>query len=164
MSKMTTEEIREVEGIVNAQIRRNIPVVIREMPRDEAIALGAMALFGEKYGEVVRVVTIDPNFSVELCGGTHAGSTGELGHFAIASESAVAAGVRRVEAVCGAAAEAWLQERLGMLDGIRSRRSGRSRRNSPPSENMPRDWRPACWSASATNYSPRMNSLKGSPS
>jgi alanyl-tRNA synthetase len=119
MSKMTNEEIREVEGIVNLQIRRNIPVVIREMPRDEAIALGAMALFGEKYGEVVRVVTIDPNFSVELCGGTHAGSTGELGHFAIASESAVAAGVRRVEAVCGAAAEAWLQERLGTLEGIR---------------------------------------------
>ena len=119
MSKMTAEEIREVETIVNAHIRRNIPVVIREMPRDEAIALGAMALFGEKYGEVVRVVTIDPNFSVELCGGTHAGSTGELGHFAIASESAVAAGVRRVEAVCGAAAEAWLQERLQTLDGIR---------------------------------------------
>jgi alanyl-tRNA synthetase len=89
------------------------------MPRDEAIALGAMALFGEKYGEVVRVVTIDPSFSVELCGGTHVGSTGELGLFAISSESAVAAGVRRVEAVCGAAAEAWMQERLRTLDGIR---------------------------------------------
>jgi len=119
MSKLTPGELREVEAIVNARIRENIPVVIREMPREEAVASGAMALFGEKYGEVVRVVTIDPAFSVELCGGTHVGHTGELGHFAITSESAVAAGVRRVEAVSGAAAEAWLRGRLQSLDEVR---------------------------------------------
>ena len=119
MSKVTPGEIREVEAIVNARIRENIPVVIREMPREEAVATGAMALFGEKYGEVVRVVTIDPAFSIELCGGTHVGHTGELGLFAITSESAVAAGVRRVEAVSGAAAEAWVRGRLQGLDEVR---------------------------------------------
>ncbi|MBM3441885.1 MAG: alanine--tRNA ligase [Bacteroidetes bacterium] len=124
ISRMTTEELREVEAIVNARIRQNIPILIREMPRAEAIALGAMALFGEKYGDVVRVVTIDPAFSVELCGGTHAGTTGELGFFAITSEAAVAAGVRRVTAVCGPAAEAWLQERLHTLEEVREALKG----------------------------------------
>ena len=103
-AKMTTEEIRQVESIVNAKIRENIPVVIKEMPKEEAIALGAMALFGEKYADVVRVVVIDPKYSIELCGGTHVGATGELGYFSITGETAVAAGVRRVEAVSGEAA------------------------------------------------------------
>ncbi len=104
-AKVTDEEIAAVEKLVNEKIRENIPVVIKSMNKDEAVALGAMALFGEKYGDVVRVVIMDPEYSIELCGGTHVGSTGELGLFKIKSEGAVAAGVRRIEAVCGKAAE-----------------------------------------------------------
>jgi len=104
-AKMTDEEIAAVEKLVNEKIRHNIPVVIKEMKKDDAVALGAMALFGEKYGDVVRVVIMDEKYSIELCGGTHVGHTGELGLFKIKSEGAVAAGVRRIEAVCGKAAE-----------------------------------------------------------
>jgi alanyl-tRNA synthetase len=104
-AKMTDEEIIAVEKLVNEKIRANIPVVIKEMKKDEAVALGAMALFGEKYGDIVRVVIMDEKYSIELCGGTHVGSTGELGLFKIKSEGAVAAGVRRIEAVSGKAAE-----------------------------------------------------------
>jgi alanyl-tRNA synthetase len=103
-ARVTEEEIRKVEQLVNEKIRANLPVIIRVLPKDEAMKLGAMALFGEKYGEKVRVVTMDPSFSIELCGGTHVGFTGELGYFRILSESAVAAGVRRIEALSGAAA------------------------------------------------------------
>lgn len=103
-SKMTDEEIRRVEEIVNEKIRANIPVIIKELPKDEAVAMGAMALFGEKYGDVVRTVIIDPEYSIELCGGTHVGHTGMVGVFAITAESAVAAGVRRIEALTGPAA------------------------------------------------------------
>jgi len=105
-SKLSNEEIVQVEALVNEKIRANIPVHIKEMKKEEAIALGAMALFGEKYGDTVRVVIMDPHFSIELCGGTHVGHTGELGYFKIKHESAVAAGVRRIEAVCGKAAAA----------------------------------------------------------
>jgi alanyl-tRNA synthetase len=118
-SKVTDEEIAAVEKIVNEKIRENIPVVIKSMHKDEAVALGAMALFGEKYGDIVRVVIMDPNYSLELCGGTHVGSTGELGIFKIQSESAVAAGVRRIEAVCGSAAEKYINEEFGQLKTIR---------------------------------------------
>lgn len=118
-SKVTDEEIAAIEALVNEKIRENIPVVIRSMPKDEAMKLGAMALFGEKYGDVVRVVVIDPNYSVELCGGTHVGATGELGLFKLTSESAVAAGVRRVEAICGKQAEGYVNEQLNLINSLR---------------------------------------------
>ena len=89
------------------------------MSKDEAIALGAMALFGEKYGTIVRVVIIDPKYSIELCGGTHVGSTGELGFFKIKHEAAVAAGVRRIEAVSGKAAEVLINEQFEQVNIIR---------------------------------------------
>jgi alanyl-tRNA synthetase len=103
-ARITPEELRRAESLVNARIRQDIPVVIREMAKTEALQLGAMALFGEKYGDMVRVVTMDPAFSIELCGGTHVASTGMIGLFLITAESAVAAGVRRIEALTGAAA------------------------------------------------------------
>ena len=118
-AKMTEEEIKAVEGIVNEKIRENIPVIIKEMPKDEAVKMGAMALFGEKYGDIVRVVIIDHAYSVELCGGTHVGATGELGLFKIRHESAVAAGVRRIEAVSGKAAAAYIDQELTQLHTIR---------------------------------------------
>ncbi len=118
-SKLNEKELAEIEQIVNEKIRENIPVVIREMPREEALKIGAMALFGEKYGDMVRVVTIDPSFSIELCGGTHVSSTGQLGFFKIKSESAIAAGVRRIEAVSGSAAEEYVNEEFAILASIR---------------------------------------------
>jgi len=118
-AKVTDEEVEQIEQIVNAKIRANIPVVIKSMSKDDALKLGAMALFGEKYGDVVRVVIMDPNYSVELCGGTHVGSTGQLGSFKILSESAVAAGVRRVEAVSGQAAFDWMQEQHRTIRSIK---------------------------------------------
>jgi alanyl-tRNA synthetase len=104
---------------VNEKIRANIPVVIKELPKEEALKLGAMALFGEKYGDVVRVVVMDPAYSVELCGGTHIGATGELGLFKIKHETAVAAGVRRMEAVCGLAAEQFVTAQLQQLQQVK---------------------------------------------
>jgi len=118
-AKVTDEEIAAIEALVNEKIRENIPVIIKSMPKEEAMKLGAMALFGEKYGDVVRVVVIDPNYSVELCGGTHVGATGELGLFKLTSESAVAAGVRRVEAVCGKQAEEYVNEQLNLINSLR---------------------------------------------
>ncbi|CAF3947911.1 unnamed protein product, partial [Rotaria sp. Silwood1] len=118
-AKVTDEEIAQVEAIVNEKIRENIPVVIKEMNKDEAVALGAMALFGEKYGDMVRVVIIDAKYSIELCGGTHIGSTGELGFFKIKAESAVAAGVRRIEAVSGKAAEAYINNTFNQLSLVK---------------------------------------------
>lgn len=117
-SKVSEEEIAQIETIVNQKIRENVPVVIKEMAKDEAVAMGAMALFGEKYGDKVRVVVMDPNYSIELCGGTHVGSTGQLGFFKLKHESAVAAGVRRIEAVSGKAAEDYVNEHLHTLHNI----------------------------------------------
>lgn len=118
-AKVSEEEIQQIEAIVNEKIRENIPVVIKEMHKDEAIALGAMALFGEKYGDIVRVVIVDPKYSIELCGGTHAGATGELGFFKIKHEAAVAAGVRRIEAVSGKAAETLVNEQFANIAAIK---------------------------------------------
>ena len=108
-AKLGKEEIRQVEKLVNEDIRRNIPLEEhRNMPIDEARKLGAMALFGEKYGEFVRVVKYAD--SVEFCGGTHASATGNIGAFRIVYETSVAAGVRRIEAVTGAAVEQWMDQ------------------------------------------------------
>ncbi len=117
-AKVTDEELMQIEALINEKIRENIPVVIKKMPKEEAMQLGAMALFGEKYGDVVRVVIIDPNYSVELCGGTHIGATGELGLCKIMSETAVAAGVRRVEAVCGKQAEDYVNNQFKILETV----------------------------------------------
>ncbi len=117
---MTPEEIRKVEDIVNEKIRENIKLdEKRNVPIDQAKSLGAMALFGEKYGDFVRVITFDPKFSVELCGGTHVSATGNIGLFKITSESSVAAGVRRIEAITAEGAEQFVREELQMLDEVR---------------------------------------------
>jgi alanyl-tRNA synthetase len=108
-------ELKQVEELVNAQIRRNHELNTAEMAIDEAKEKGAMALFGEKYDEKVRVVTMG-DFSIELCGGTHVGRTGDIGLFKITSEAGIAAGVRRIEAVTGAAAMAYVAEQQAMLD------------------------------------------------
>lgn len=120
-AKLSDEELNKAEEIVNEKIRENIPVVIKSMNKEEAMALGAMALFGEKYGDTVRVVIMDPNYSIELCGGTHVGNTGELGLFKIKSESAVAAGVRRIEALSGKAAMQYLNKNNNELQQIKER-------------------------------------------
>lgn len=118
-AKMTDEELRKVERRVNEKIRENIPLVERRnTPIEEARKLGAMALFGEKYGDFVRVITFDPAFSVELCGGTHVATTGQIGLFKIISESSVAAGVRRIEAITADAAEDFIYQKLDQLDEI----------------------------------------------
>ena len=119
LAKLTDTELAQVEGLVNQKIRENIPVVTKVMNKEEAIQLGAMALFGEKYGDKVRVVIIDPQYSIELCGGTHVAHTGELGLFKIISETAIAAGVRRIEALAGAKAEAYINEQLGILKKVK---------------------------------------------
>ena len=118
-AKMSNEDIQKVEDIVNEKIRENIPVVIKQMKKEEALKTGAMALFGEKYGDTVRVVMMDPNYSIELCGGTHVGSTGELGYFKMKQESAIGAGVRRVEAVSGKAAADLINEQFNTVQQLK---------------------------------------------
>lgn len=118
---MTPEEILKVEDIVNRKIRENVKLdEKRNVPIDKAKSLGAMALFGEKYGDFVRVITFDPSFSVELCGGTHVQATGQIGLFKIVSESSVAAGVRRIEAITADEAERYVRDELQLLDQVRS--------------------------------------------
>ncbi len=119
-SKVTAEEIEKIEAIVNENIRANIPVIIKEMKKEDALALGAMALFGEKYSDIVRVVIIDPEFSVELCGGTHVITTGHLGFFKIKHETAVAAGVRRIEAVAGVMAQNFVSDNFNQMHQIKA--------------------------------------------
>ncbi|UOR06830.1 alanine--tRNA ligase [Hymenobacter aerilatus] len=119
-TKVTDEQLREIEQIVNERIRQQIPLdERRNVPIAEAKTLGAMALFGEKYGDFVRVITFDKDYSVELCGGIHVRATGEIGFFKITSESAVGAGVRRIEAVTADVAEAYVDQQLDLLRQVR---------------------------------------------
>ena len=119
-AKMTDEEIKAVERRVNQKIRENIALdERRSVPIDEAKAQGAMALFGEKYGERVRMIIFDTNYSVELCGGTHVPATGNIGLFKIISESSISAGIRRVEAITAEAAEAWLDQQESLLNEVK---------------------------------------------
>ncbi|MGY6277592.1 alanine--tRNA ligase [Methylomonas sp. MgM2] len=114
---MTAEEIATIEDMVNEQIRLNNPVAAEVMAKDEAMQAGAMALFGEKYGDEVRVLKIG-DFSTELCGGTHVNRAGDIGLFKIIGETGVAAGVRRLEAVTGKAALEWVEQREKALQSI----------------------------------------------
>jgi alanyl-tRNA synthetase len=124
---MTDEEVSRVEKLVNEKIRKNIPLLEqRDVPIAEARTSGAMMLFGEKYGDAVRIITFDPDFSSELCGGTHVKHTGELGFCKIIAEGGVAAGIRRIEAVTGEGALAYVDERLASLAEIRALVKGSS--------------------------------------
>ena len=114
---VTRDELDRIERIVNEQIYRNTPVTTEVRPTAQAIAAGAMALFGEKYGDSVRVVSV-PGFSMELCGGTHVSATGDIGFFAVVAESGVAAGVRRIEAFTGAGAVVWARQQVAALSSI----------------------------------------------
>lgn len=119
-AKVTDEEIAKIEQIVNEKIRENITLdEQRSVPVQEAMEMGATALFGEKYGEYVRVITFDPSYSRELCGGTHVSATGQIGLFKIVSEGAVAAGVRRIEAITATKAEAYFNTQADQLSAIR---------------------------------------------
>ena len=120
-AKLTDEELAKIETMVNRKIRENIPLEeARSIPIAEAQEAGAMMLFGEKYGDEVRMITFDPDYSRELCGGCHVNATGQIGYFKITSEAAVAAGVRRVEAVTSEAAEKYINNELTELNKIRS--------------------------------------------
>jgi alanyl-tRNA synthetase len=119
-TKMTDEEIRKVEKIVNEKIRENIELdEKRNVPVKQALDLGATALFGEKYGDYVRVITFDRNYSVELCGGTHVKATGNIGAFKIVSESSVSAGVRRIEAITAEKAEEFFENQIRLVNELK---------------------------------------------
>ena len=119
LTAVTEKELQEVNHIVNDKIRRDLKVYDEEIPYKKAIEEGAIALFDEKYGDVVRVMKIGKPFvSAELCGGTHVASTEEIGFFHIIDESSIGAGLRRIEAVTGRGAEAFIDKRFSSLDKI----------------------------------------------
>ncbi|MDG1756644.1 MAG: alanine--tRNA ligase [Bacteroidia bacterium] len=119
--KVDKDELEEIEKLVNQKIRSSIPLKEdRNIPFDKAIEQGAMALFGEKYGDTVRMVTFDKKYSIELCGGTHVKNTAQIGSFRIVQEGAVAAGVRRIEAITGNQADIYVKGQLDLLSEIRS--------------------------------------------
>jgi alanyl-tRNA synthetase len=120
-SKVTDEELAKIEHLVNQKVRENIPLKEqRYVPYDQAISSGVTALFGEKYGDLVRIITFDDHYSKELCGGTHVQATGQIGYFKITSESAVAAGVRRIEAITADKAEAFILDQNRELNELRA--------------------------------------------
>jgi alanyl-tRNA synthetase len=124
-SKVTTEELQEIEDIVNQKIRANIALdEKRNVPINDAIVMGATATFGEKYGDFVRVITYEKGFSTELCGGTHVAATGEIGMFKFTSEGSVSAGVRRVEALTGSKAFALLREQSTLIETLKATLKG----------------------------------------
>jgi len=115
-AKLTTDEIEQIEKLVNERIRQNISrEEHREVSVEKAKSMGAMALFGEKYGDTVRVISFDNNYSTELCGGTHVNYTGQIGLFKIISEGAIAAGIRRIEAITGKDAETFVNQKMKTL-------------------------------------------------
>lgn len=118
-AKLSDEELNQIEDIVNEKIRQNIALKEeRNVPYQQALASGVTALFGEKYGDFVRVITFDDHYSKELCGGTHVSATGKIGFFKIESESAVAAGVRRIEAITGRRAAAVIREHFELVKNL----------------------------------------------
>jgi alanyl-tRNA synthetase len=120
-AKITDEELAQIEHLVNQKIRENIPLKEQRLvPYEEALSSGVTALFGEKYGDFVRIITFDDKYSKELCGGTHVQATGQIGYFKILSESAVAAGVRRIEAITGNQAERFILEQNQEISQLRS--------------------------------------------
>ncbi len=118
-SKVSPEELTAIENRVNEKIRENIALQeLRNIPVEEAKAMGATALFGDKYGDFVRVIVFDPAWSMELCGGTHVGATGQIGMFKLTAESSVAAGVRRIEALTGDAARQFVEEKMQLAEEV----------------------------------------------
>jgi len=120
-SKLTDDELAQIEKLVNEKIRENIPISEkRNVLMADAIEMGAMALFGEKYDDTVRVITFDEKYSVELCTGTHVAATGQIGFFKIISEGAIAAGIRRIEAITSEKAEQFINEQVGIVNELKS--------------------------------------------
>ncbi len=120
-SKLSDDELTQIEKLVNEKIRENIPInEKRNVPMADALKMGAMALFGEKYDDTVRVITFDEKYSVELCGGTHVATTGQIGFFKIISEGAIAAGIRRIEAITSEKAEQFINEQVGIVNELKS--------------------------------------------
>jgi alanyl-tRNA synthetase len=118
---MTDQEIATIEGLINEKIAEASDVIPKEMSKDEAVSAGAMALFGEKYGDMVRTLRIGDGYSFELCGGTHVKNTSQIGSFVIESESGVAAGVRRIVAYTGVTAFQYLKAKAAITDDLREK-------------------------------------------